>query len=160
MDFFLAGSIIPARTHLAGHRHLHRRRQHLVRTNGRHGRCRPPPIHRPRRERMATDGLGFHRDHRHHPAPALPARGHLHDAGVPRIPLQHAHPRHHGHPHRGHLRRRPAHRGALHRGHRAQRHHRHRSNRRLDHRTIGTLYAARRTQGHRLCRPHPRSRPA
>ena len=93
-------------------RRLDRRRQHLhraVRGNGRPGGGR----RRPRGERVAAHRRGGNRDRGLHLPAEVPARGHLHDAGVPRVPLQPG--RAHGHvgPDRGHLRDGHDDRGAL-----------------------------------------------
>ena len=68
-------------------RRLHRRGQHLdgaVRRHGRPGRGR----RRPRGQRLAADRSGRHRGRRVHVPAAVPPRGHLHDARVPRVPIQ------------------------------------------------------------------------
>ncbi len=93
-------------------RRLDRRRQHLhgaVRGDGGPGGGR----RRPRGERVAAHRRRRDRGRGLHLPASLPARRHLHDAGVPRVPVQPGGAHRHVRPDRDHLRHRDHHRGAL-----------------------------------------------
>ena len=78
---------------LVADRHLHRGRQHLHRAVRGHVRARRRATWGSRSAPGSSPGAVGHRRRRLPVPAAVPPRGHLHDAGVPRVPLQPGRPR-------------------------------------------------------------------